>query len=242
MKIKKLNNKGFVLAETLVVTVFLMVIFTMIYSYFYPLIGEYEKRENYDDVDSTYAIYWIKRIVEDSSYKIGSSGKKEYFRDKGFLRVECGDIQDDEQKRDICVKLVTSLQVEGCDENGNYCNIFLTKHRIGGTGASFKDTVRSNPIARDENCVSRISTSCDMAFRDRCYSRYEGRPSDEVRDLCADWFAKKIFRSGLREYILSLPDYQATSINNAKYRIVASFKHTLDNNSYYTYATIEVNK
>ena len=48
----KFNNKGFVLAETLVVTVFLMVIFGMLYSNFYPLIGEYEKRETYDDVDS----------------------------------------------------------------------------------------------------------------------------------------------------------------------------------------------
>ena len=37
---KKINNKGFVLAETLVVTVFLMILFTMIYSNFYPLIGE----------------------------------------------------------------------------------------------------------------------------------------------------------------------------------------------------------
>ena len=54
---KKINNKGFVLAETLVVTVFLMILFTMIYSNFYPLIGEYEKRENYDDVDGKYVAY-----------------------------------------------------------------------------------------------------------------------------------------------------------------------------------------
>ena len=54
MKMKKINSKGFVLAETLVVTVFLMVIFGMIYSNFYPLMGEYEKRENYNDVDSIY--------------------------------------------------------------------------------------------------------------------------------------------------------------------------------------------
>mgnify|MGYP003303663312 CR=1 FL=1 len=43
---KKLNNKGFILAETLVVTVFLMIIFTMLYTNYYPLMGEYQKREN----------------------------------------------------------------------------------------------------------------------------------------------------------------------------------------------------
>ena len=67
---KKYSKNGFVLAETLVVTVFLMIIFSMIYSSFYPLLGEYEKREAYDDIDSKYAVYWIKKIIEDGSYKI----------------------------------------------------------------------------------------------------------------------------------------------------------------------------
>ena len=60
---KKIGNNGFVLAETLIVTVFLMVLFTMVYSNFYPLIGEYEKREDYDDIDSKYAVFWIKKLV-----------------------------------------------------------------------------------------------------------------------------------------------------------------------------------
>ena len=51
---KKINSKGFALAETLIVTVFLMVIFTMIYANFVPLVGEYEKREYYDDVNGKY--------------------------------------------------------------------------------------------------------------------------------------------------------------------------------------------
>ena len=70
---KKINNKGFVLAETLVVTVFLMILFTMIYSNFYPLIGEYEKRENYDDVDGKYVAYWMKKLVEDQNYSISEA-------------------------------------------------------------------------------------------------------------------------------------------------------------------------
>ena len=63
----KLNKKGFVLAETLVVAVFMATIFTIIYVNFYPLIGEYEKRENYDDLDSKYDIYWFKRLVQSNN-------------------------------------------------------------------------------------------------------------------------------------------------------------------------------
>ena len=70
---KKINSSGFVLAETLVVTVFLMAIFALIYSSFLPLIGEYEKRETYDTVDGKYSVYWIKRMIEDASYNIPNS-------------------------------------------------------------------------------------------------------------------------------------------------------------------------
>ena len=72
---KKLNSGGFVLAETLVVTVFIMTIFTILYSNFFPLIGEYEKREHYDDVDSKYKVYWLKNFIQHPSYTINADQK-----------------------------------------------------------------------------------------------------------------------------------------------------------------------
>ncbi len=66
---KKLNNSGFVLAETLVVTVFIMTIFTILYNNFFPLIGEYEKREHYDDIDSKYKVYWLKNFLQNPNYR-----------------------------------------------------------------------------------------------------------------------------------------------------------------------------
>ena len=56
---KKLNNGGFVLVETLIVSVFVMSIFSILYNNFFPLMGEYEKREVYVDVDAKYATFWI---------------------------------------------------------------------------------------------------------------------------------------------------------------------------------------
>ena len=241
MKFKKLDNKGFVLAETLVVSVFLMVIFTMMYSHFYPLIGEYEKRENYDDIDSVYSIYWLKRMIEDPSYNIVTNqSKKENFYERGFFRVECSDIENDEEKRQTCADLVNALQVEGCNANGDGCNIFVTKYRIGGSGVSFKNTVKSGIQVAYENCTDPLSKTCALSYTSRCISLYTG--DNDPEDYCFSRINKKIFRSGFTDYVVSLPDYSSQSINGAKYRVIASFKHTIDNNNYYTYGTIEVSK
>ena len=45
-------------------------VFALIYTNFMPLVGEYEKRENYDSVDGKYSAYWLKRMIEDESYNI----------------------------------------------------------------------------------------------------------------------------------------------------------------------------
>ena len=67
---KKFDNKGFALVETLVVSVFVVSLFLIIFNNFYPLMSEYEKREAYDDIDGVYAAYWVKRLVEDSDIDI----------------------------------------------------------------------------------------------------------------------------------------------------------------------------
>ena len=141
---KKINNNGFVLAETLIVTVFLMVLFTMVYSNFYPLIGEYEKRENYDDVDSKYAAFWIKKLVESAAYQ-PSESKKEFMQQYGYMRFECSDISSADNQKDICISLVNSLEIQNCDKStGDACEIYVTNYRIGGVTPDFKTAVKNN--------------------------------------------------------------------------------------------------
>lgn len=60
---KILNKKGFILVETLIVTVFVMTIFMVIYKNVVPYVGEYEKLETFDDVDSVYAANMIKQML-----------------------------------------------------------------------------------------------------------------------------------------------------------------------------------
>lgn len=248
-KMKKINNKGFVLAETLVVAIFLLVIFTMIYRYYYPLIGEYEKRETYNDVDSLYSVYWLKKLIEDSSYSLeddvldarryNKAGKKFNFDRKGFFRFECSDITGNDQKREMCRKLVKELEVENCNEYGDECNIFITKYSIAGEGISFKQTVKKNLYRYFEDCTAEtnIEPVCTGMFIHACTNN-----DSTLNEKCAAKGGERIFSSGFQDYILSLPDYTAASLTNAKYRVIASFRHKRDNNDYVSYATIEVNR
>jgi len=128
---KKINSNGFALAETLIVTVFLMVIFTMIFQNFIPLVGEYEKRETYDDVDGKYATYWIKKMVEDPDYQLGEKGENS-LKNNWYARFECSNFTGDVEKKYTCINLVTALQVEGCNKKGDKCEIYITPYQIGG--------------------------------------------------------------------------------------------------------------
>lgn len=233
-KLKKLDNNGFVLAETLAVTVFLMVIFTMLYTNFYPLLGEYEKRETYDDVDSKYSAYWIKRIIEDEAYSI----PVEKINAKGYARFECDDVSEAEEKREICLNLVKDLEIENCNNKGNLCEIYITKYRLNGPEGSawFKKVIEDNAeLAYQEGCQTG---DCNQAYISKCQGT---RPDESTRQKCAERANKKIFSRKLIEYVETLPDYQTESSNHAGYRLIVSFHHQKDNNNYYSYSTIEVN-
>ena len=62
-KTKIVNKKGFILVETLIVGVFIMGIFSLLYTNFFPLIGEYERYKDYDTVESTYIAHWARMIA-----------------------------------------------------------------------------------------------------------------------------------------------------------------------------------
>ena len=237
---KKINSSGFVLAETLVVTVFLMVIFSMIYASFLPLVGEYEKRENYDNVDGKYGVYWINRMIEDSSYNIPDC-KSNYIKDKGYLRFECSDIKEDEEKREFCINIVKNLQVASCDKNGDNCEIYITRYRLDNSDDDsrvwFKQAVRSNVKNYQEFCSG---DGCKDAYINSCLEGAED--NEENRAKCTEKAEKKVFRSGFQDYVFNLPDYTYESLNYANYRVIACFHNKKDNNNYYSYATIEVSR
>lgn len=62
-KKKRLNNRGFMLVETLIVSVFIMAIFSLLYTNIFPLVGEYDRIKNYDTIQATYVAHWARKIA-----------------------------------------------------------------------------------------------------------------------------------------------------------------------------------
>lgn len=135
VKMKKLNSKGFVMTETLVVAVFIMGIFGIMYNNYYPLIGEYERREVFDDVDSKYGAFWIKRFIQHSSYNL-SAAQKNTINNNGYVLFSCNNINNDYRKT-MCNKLLKELEVKDYNVQPK---VYITKYNL----EDFKRNVASD--------------------------------------------------------------------------------------------------
>ena len=223
----KLNNKGFVLAETLVVAVAISLIFAIVFRNFYPLMGEYERRENYDDIDSKYGTYWIKKFIQSCDYNF--AGVDTTIASNGWAQFSCANIAN-ETNRTSCYQMLSKLEVscddlstlediETCDNRPNAPHIYITKFHL----------VEKDPTTG---------------------------LADPTKDMKSKIFASNT-NEDLNDYIRYLPDYiKVNSLNKAEYRIIIEYyRHRFDTteksagvlefdtqNDFKSYATIEVKR
>ncbi len=130
MKNKKLNSSGFVLVETLVVSVFVVSIFSILYNNFYPLIGEYEKREVYDEVDAKYATYWIKRMIQDPDVyftRENLNALKDDDTSNGYFKFDCNYLDSRPVKKKTCERIIKASQVR---MTNNTPHIYITTYNL----------------------------------------------------------------------------------------------------------------
>ena len=129
---KKLNRQGFILVETLIVGVFIMGIFSLLYTNFFPLIGEYERYKNYDTVESTYIAHWARMIalkgLTESSYTTA--------KNTGYV-----DISD-------CSLYIVS-------DGQNSCAAFKTMNNISRIYLTSYSTTKFKTFIKDNNSFSR---------------------------------------------------------------------------------------
>jgi len=120
---KKINKNGFALAETLIVSVIAVTLLGIIFSHFYPLIGEYEKREVYDDIDSKYAAYWLKTILEDNITlnETSNTNFKSDIDNNKYKIFTCSEDFLDEATATLCNNL---------KNNFNITDIYITTYNI----------------------------------------------------------------------------------------------------------------
>ena len=231
-KIAKLNNKGFVLVETLIVAVAVAAIFSLVFKHFYPLMGEYERREDYDDIDSKYGTYWVKRLIQSDFYNFETNRNE--ITTNGYSLFSC-DYISDPVKKNMCNQLLVDLEVS-CD-----------------------DITSSNKIEKcDGTRLPHIYiTPYQLRNAPESLVNHTSVPDGNVKDVIID-DNTQAFSDGLKDYLLYLPDYsKVQSLNGANYRIIIEYyRHRFDNEDdpadatsyeiddfdFYTYSTIEVIK
>ncbi len=107
---KKFNNRGFILVETVVVSVFVLTIFVLLYQNSIPMVGEYENRIRYDDIDSVYAIGVIRRLlISDPNYNT-IIGQVEA---NGYHEIKCSEISS--ARQEICRNVFQSLEIHNTE-------------------------------------------------------------------------------------------------------------------------------
>lgn len=217
IKMKKLDNKGFVLAETLVVAVFLVTVFSIIYNNMYPLIGEYERREIYDDLDSKYAVYWLKTMVQDKDYDIN----------KGLgLGAGKSIMQNFDYSLDHEFEFNTSNDVSSATYVRFSCDNF-TGHAATQKKKMCEETLKRLEVHKNSSGKPEVFIT---AFK---LDKFKQTAMNDESTFSDDFY----------DYLLYLPDFtKVRSTNLATARILAKFHKVKDDNDYYTYAQIEVKK
>ena len=100
------NKKGFVLLETLIVTIFTLIIFTVLYTSVVPLLGRYDTLSYYNDLDTTYDLYYIRNMLfNDSNYE--SISNLEY------KNITCASLNDIE----TCQEYFQALNINPSNED-----------------------------------------------------------------------------------------------------------------------------
>lgn len=118
---KLFNKKGFILVETLVVTLFISIVFILVYQNLVPSIGKYQAMVSYDDIDSVYASnLWKQSLLRYGNMDYIDS----YLQDHTYLNIsDCSDsnIYNNEQ---YCQKIKKILNILEDDY------VFITDYNI----------------------------------------------------------------------------------------------------------------
>lgn len=136
---RRINKRGFMLIETMIVTVFIMTIFVFIYRNSVPMIGQYNKLDRFDDLDSVYAVNMMKKMVTNylSFDTIDTLLANSTYAD--ISNCQDTTIYSDSS---YCSKLKKSLNIEAGDI------VYITRYNISeivaSIGISFRDLVEQD--------------------------------------------------------------------------------------------------
>jgi hypothetical protein len=126
-----MNKKGFVLAETLVVTIFVLLIFTVLYNSAIPLLGRYEVMSFYDDLDTTYDLYHLRKYIRNDSGYLNILNEAS---GNGYKLLKCSNLTL--QDIDNCNNIYNLLKIDSTMDE-----VLLIK----------KEALKKNVLASDDS-------------------------------------------------------------------------------------------
>ena len=119
MKKKLKSIKGFAMAELLAVSLVILVLFSVLFSNYLPLVAEYENRIMYNDVSAQYAAYYVRQIVKDAIENEKFGSQITTINNKRYLSLFKGDNADnkicalvDESAKNTCNKMIALYDIK----------------------------------------------------------------------------------------------------------------------------------
>lgn len=156
---KLLNKKGFILVETLIVTLFVLTLFILVYQNLVPSLGEYERMSSYDDVDSVYATNLFKQ----SLLRYGNMDYiTSYLTNHTYLDISNCNDQKIYKNSNYCDKLKKTLSISDNDY------IFITDYNIKKFRGEVKtnDFFDSGKLSNFRNYVATVSDTDSFYNKD----------------------------------------------------------------------------
>lgn len=188
-----MNKQGFILIETLVVTIFVLFIFTILYNSVVPLLGKYNELSYYNDLDTTYDLYHLRNlIVGDTKYN--------NIKNKTYQKIQCSDLKDSLS----CSHLFNILEIDSSDEliflNINYLEVLQNDTNISYDVRAYTkyiDPTTNILILQKNGYVSYLELEKSSCYTTNLVNSYQVNQVMMTQDeldleselaLCVDYF------------------------------------------------------
>lgn len=129
MRRKLKNNKGFAMAELLAVSMVILLLFSILFSNYLPLVAEYENRLSYNDVTAEYAGYYVRKMYLTDDNKLSSSTKR--FINDGIASNSFYKVYDKNATiNKVCEQYVNEQDEDKKSIAEKYCNSILDEYAV----------------------------------------------------------------------------------------------------------------
>lgn len=127
MRRKLKNNKGFAMAELLAVSMVILLLFSILFSNYLPLVAEYENRLSYNDVTAEYAGYYVRKMYLTDNNELSSSTKTSI---NNGISASFFKVYDKNGINKVCDQYISGFAGDDKTSAKKYCNSILEEYGV----------------------------------------------------------------------------------------------------------------